>query len=105
MSNEQRIMAKIEYEELLRSGMFYEFFVRGTGVWNTDKDEWFAYYEREILSKRRPVAHVCSEHLMLYDKDHWIDWDNDFAMDIHLYTLTELLCPMCTHGKQLSLNL
>ena len=39
-----KIESKLEYDELLKSGMFWEFYPNLTGNWNTDKLQWGNIY-------------------------------------------------------------
>jgi hypothetical protein len=38
--------ARVEYRELLNTGMFFEFYPALTGVWKDDKLEWFDEYDK-----------------------------------------------------------
>jgi len=35
-----------EYQKLLKSGMFWEFYPDLTGVWRKDKSEWMKYFKK-----------------------------------------------------------
>ena len=43
--------AKIEYNDILNSGMFWEFYPNLTGNWESDKDFWAVEYKQ--ICKRR----------------------------------------------------
>ena len=38
--------AENEYRELLKSGMFFEFYGKLTGDWSRDKEEWFEIHSK-----------------------------------------------------------
>ena len=40
--------AKNAYNSLLKSGMFWEFYPRLTGVWEDDEDFWFEEYIEQM---------------------------------------------------------
>ena len=41
-----KITSKREYERLLKSGMFWEFYPQLTGIWRKDKKEWSKTFKK-----------------------------------------------------------
>lgn len=42
--------AEKEYKELVKSGVFFEFYPKLTGDWGRDKEEWFKIHSKlEVL--------------------------------------------------------
>lgn len=105
LTNEQCIVAKIEYEGLFTSGMMWEIFPECTGDWLKDQDLWFKKFEEEILPlrKKKMLPHVCWEHQMIRRLDGWEDFDLDTMLDIQGIDCLDIPCPRCVHGKQTKL--
>lgn len=45
--------SEIEYNQLLKSGMFYEFYPQLTGIYEQDKKEWEKIYKDLIKNRKK----------------------------------------------------
>jgi len=89
MDKYKQISIRENYNKLLKSGMFWEFYPELSGVWNTDKDTlnggWKPMQLKEINFEG--LCGLCQKYIDFINDDEKYHEDNDYAHYIFEKTL------------------
>lgn len=108
LSEVDKELAKYEYESLLKSGMFWEFYPQLVGNWEADCTTW--YDEFYNLRRKRHVIPVCNEHGKFQTTNgRWLSISEDLNEHLeftrsHDAILTKGECPECVTDEQIEID-